>query len=762
MTSLLDTVNQNKKTNTLGPGGTLQAQSTQGIQSLSSSLGQAIPTDPLSTQTLTGNPDQSKMAGTSNQLQAANSINLSGSGTSLTQYDNSQKPTSQATQTDLNSQVQVKQMEQLGDLAPRVQQLINLNTTQAAQAPANATPLAKTGLTPELTQALNSFAQGDKTQLPLIAKALNKDVLNLNYDDLVNLYQDQTGSVANSIAQAMPDQIKVSQSLLGDNISMADLSQLLGKDVSTLTIDQLGSELDGFLNKAQSNISQIKAKLADPKTSQAERTVLNEQLRSLGQTGEEGTAQLASDLDNQIQSGLTVQFNGKQYTVSELLSDSNISQLVTDYINSPTGPAADELNKLSPALIDFIKKNQDAFKQAADQVNTNTTDVKNTITTNRAISNTASGPINDDLMAAIYGDNWKDNTTALDPNKSPVIAYLNDKTIDPNKRAALSNSLNTLSDLAPNIAKSVLNKSPAELEALGLTLNPADPNSALAVYKLALGMEPRLQALDPNEQDPEKLLEAITGQDINSGVGQGLKDYELAKSIGLSGADQGMDQLESLMGTINKYKSMDINDLGSVKNTINGDQVNNATISANKSTQYSNNPVLTTLKPYLADGKISTSEINDLLTKTSPSNALNTLTQLGPKAFDNTQDVEGAAQRAANSLVDQLISSRSLPASTRNVLDNPYGSNNYNQNDLNALQSLKAGLISERDNPTYNDKAKALINNQINYVNYQASLLAQVLQNKADFIASQNSKPAGQRNNGLDFGSLGGPITVSL
>jgi hypothetical protein len=739
MPSLLDTLKGNKdksKQTTIGPGGKLTQSSTVGTIQLAENLGQPVPTTPLSVAGLGANPDQAKMAGTPNQLKSANAVNLSGLGQTLSEYNQQGFKAGQASQDELNKQMQVKQLEQLGDLAPRVQQIINQSVQSAADQSLNAGLIAKKGLSPDLTEAVNAFAKGDKSKLPVIAKALGKDALAINYDDILNLYEDADASVIDNIIRQVPDSIKVSQTLLGDQVKLTDLSNTLGTDVSQLSIDQLNNELTKYFNAQQFGVEGLRAKAADPKTGSAERAAIYEQLRQMGASGEEAIAHRASELEQKVNSGLSVEFNGKTYSIDQLLADSNVSTLIKDYLTDPNSSSAQELAKLSPALIQFVNNNKQALSEAGSKLNSQATDVQTVIKTNRELGNTGVEPFNNDLLSEVLGPDWQNATELIDTSNLPVFNYLKDPKADPNKRAGLVANINRLYSLNPSVAKRAMELNPDQLEKSGLLLSPNHPDSAVNVYNLALGIKNNISKVDWS--NPEEALEKLLGEDLPDGItSQVFNDYDFAKDLGLTGSDEGLDTLSDLRN-VDKYANLDLTNLVDLKSKLGG---RGLTDSANKirkaAAGISDNPEITALRPFVSNDHVLDSfEASRLVGSMGDTKALNLFSKL-KSGWKNGADRSKHIEDINTNLQMEASKAAGLdPISMYWIIREP---SRGTEADINNLHKLSATFTEYFKNPEFNEQAKAALRGKHQQILAAIDSLTRIV-NERKVVAEANNK----------------------
>ncbi len=225
--------------------------------------------------------------------------------------------------------------------------------------------------------------------------------VSVNWDTVKSTIGDVGDVVGKIIATGLSDSVKIDDQILTelgyDTASEKDeLSKLLNvADVSQLTVKQLQDKTSEYLSNRFAPIEKLRATIDDPFASASEREAALENLRDLGYKGTLASEQILSEVHQDIMSAdKNIEFAGKVYAnLDEMLSDSNITGLVRNYLDDPTN------TKLPDALTAVIDKNRDAFEDITSELKTAVTE------------------FND------VQDSWKKAAEGLSPDMQSILGY---------------------------------------------------------------------------------------------------------------------------------------------------------------------------------------------------------------------------------------------------------------------------------------------------------------------------------------------------
>ncbi len=332
--------------------------------------------------------------------------------------------------------------------------------------------------------------------------------------------------------QEMAGLLNVPETIL-DKLSLSELSNLLDLAVgreSALT-DQAGSSILG---------------------GQAERAAQQEHARDLSTTGVASMEAAMQKLADEIEQSQVIQFAGKQWTVDELLSDENVSRLVSDYLLNPNSAeskvlAADPNGK---QLIDFINRNAEALREAANQFRTVATEAQTIQDTNRKLSTIGNTTLPDTLMRKIYSD-WGQSANARYSPTGLVSAL---QGLPPEQQDAAANAITLAFEKFPNFPLDVRSIDSGTLGKLVAKNNGASP---LDTLMSTMDVTQRIE----NTGNVDDIIGMIFGNSVQSqSQAQALLDEDR--------------QRQRMRGTVPNYPYLDANndgrvdDLGTLKQSM--------------------------------------------------------------------------------------------------------------------------------------------------------------------------------------------------
>lgn len=487
MASLADRIKKNAKTTTRGPGGVLTEQSPEEIQKLSNQAGlQAPPTTPLGQSLLGANADQQKMAGTPQQKQAA--LTLSSEPTSLADTLRRQQSRTQATQDEQTKMQKSQQLQGLGGVGDRVQQFIQAQKQQLA---GSAQPLQ--------VQANTEFQGKDLSQISDQLTALRQDPNNLQalaqvneylgrdpntllgIDEINQLYNTSTQAISQGGAQQLQDNLKVSDLVSQGNLGYDtnQLSELLGvpaDQIANMSIPDLSKLIDDTTQREFTQSQQTQAQAVSPLAGGAERQAAQQASREQSTTGITATEADFARLEDKIANADTVSFGGQQMSIEQALSDENISQAITDYMNAaPGSEARTQFEQSEPELVKFIQDNQAVFDAATKGLGQAATELKSINEANKGLTNFGGAQLNDQVAARLIPGYGKVSFQKIDRTQVPVLRMLD--SLPQSTQATVVAELNEVGQtLGDKYVDQLVNLDPNQLAALGVTTNSAQWN----------------------------------------------------------------------------------------------------------------------------------------------------------------------------------------------------------------------------------------------------------------------------------------------
>lgn len=485
------------------------------MQTLAGKAGlQSTPTEPIGAAMVGGNPDQQKMAGTPQQLQASFTKSLD-AGQSLADIQRRKQVRDQASQQEQAKQQQAQNLQGLGGLGDRVTQLIDaqkqkLTTAQpvqvgAAEGIVNAQ--TKQPLDPGTLGTLKTTLgqlQKDPTNVQLMAQVnqlLGYDAnTQLSPDQVGQLYGNSVDAIAKSGADTIDNKLTASDLTALPNFgydinSLAGLLQVDPAELSNYSLGQIRDRISALTQAGFQGTQQLEQKATDPNLGAAERGLARDLAQESSRTGLRSTEQDVAHLNQQIQNADQVQFNGKTFAVDDLLNDATISQTISDYLHSPEGSdIRKQLDQNEPALSQFINKNYALFNDAVATMNQTQQKVVDVQKYNKGLLDVGDGLSLDPAIAqSIYAGFGKDLTAnTIDETKVPLFNVL--KHGNPELAKNLVNQLNTIQATNPEALKDIASLSESELT------------------RLAEGGAQKFQDLNKQKQE----LEALPDGDVNT------------------------------------------------------------------------------------------------------------------------------------------------------------------------------------------------------------------------------------------------------
>ena len=362
------------------------------------------PLTPAGAGALGANADQQKMMGTPAQKKAA----LEQPKDLSTTLRTAQART-QATGQEQGAMQTAAQAQALSGLSSRVQGLVsgelakattnNINTTALATAPsATSIPKVPTGQESQAKSLLSKIVANpnDRQSMVELNKLLGRNIDTvLSPEEVKSMYGSVTDTIAQGVAGNVDKDITVSDLLQRGNIGytpeqLSDLLDLPQDQINNLSIAQLRDRIDQVGQQEFAAAGEAGQQMTSQLASQAERESAREAFRDQNAVGLTASKADYDKVEQAIQSAENVKFNGKDFSVEELLKDGGINKAITEYLNAPEGSQARlDLEKNEPGLAKFINDNKAVLDGAVKAVGSGTQEFKNIQASNSSYRNIA-------------------------------------------------------------------------------------------------------------------------------------------------------------------------------------------------------------------------------------------------------------------------------------------------------------------------------------------------------------------------------------
>ena len=147
----------------------------------------------------------------------------------------------------------------------------------------------------------------------------------------------------------------------------SDLVGLLGitkAEASELTVGELQEKVNALLQADYDRVEELTRVANDPFYPENLRKAAQAELRDLSSVGVMATESDFEKLNEAVQSADEIEVAGKTYTVDELLSDEQLTVLISAYLEDPESDFSKELARDLPELEAFITENKVALEAA--------------------------------------------------------------------------------------------------------------------------------------------------------------------------------------------------------------------------------------------------------------------------------------------------------------------------------------------------------------------------------------------------------------
>lgn len=489
----------------------------------------APPTTPAGVGALGGTAKQQDMAGSVAQKTSA----LRQSLDSVTSLNEAQADKRYRSATTADEQGQLDKQKRLGEVfggtQKRVQDLIGAAMSQQV---APAAPVLNTANLIRMDQP-NQQAEVNEAFAAIVA---GTDIqYNINrIQALTGQTPDQITATANQAATdqiakstgtaaagAVTDAAKVNVSALLPSLgtSREELASLLGLDpaaIDNLSLDDLDTAVRATTSQGPGlSVAETQAASQNASLGSAERAAMREASKEQSTTGLASSEAQLESLGRSLENADQVQFGGKQYTVEELLSDENISKVVSDYLTNPESPQSKalEADPNSVGLREFIRKYRGALTDAVQQIGTATTKAEEVQNVNASLANAGNYKIPDAIMGAVYGGSWSPSqTTEMAP--TGIVASL--KSLNP-QQLELTVPLMDAASRDPGLANEIKNFTADQLR----TFTTPGANG-ISPFKQLQDNKALKLSVQTNKGNIDELLSSYFGQPLTqTGTGSG-------------------------------------------------------------------------------------------------------------------------------------------------------------------------------------------------------------------------------------------------
>lgn len=339
MASLLKKMKQ-----TRGPDGQLI---TTPISDLTEDL-DAKPRTALGAQMVGANIDQQKMMGTPAQKAAARQAEVETLSEARRRAAQTQPQSAEQAQTESLT-------DSLGGLGAKVQSYIE----QAAAGLADITvpqPNVE-GLSEEQAALLRQVSDSPSPEtLQQLQQSLGLDEAGLQAELQSRLSPDVAGQLTEAVSQ-------ISTPLAGQLLQpeeLAEVSQILGQDVSGFTPEQLEQAVEQYEAQEFEQVNILREQATNPNLTAADREAARAQLRDMGAVGILTNQEELQAIQTEIDEGKTVEVGGRSWAIDDILGDEGLSSIIDTYLNDQD--FALEMNRTDPAFADWITRNRNALE----------------------------------------------------------------------------------------------------------------------------------------------------------------------------------------------------------------------------------------------------------------------------------------------------------------------------------------------------------------------------------------------------------------
>lgn len=522
-----------------GAGG-LTTTSQEEVEKLAAEKGRvSAPIQPLETSSIGGNEDQAKMAGTPNQRLSAlrTAVQQSVDYSTAKRREQTSGTGDQQAQR-LAQEAELQKLEGLGQLSSRVKQ-IALNRFSQQYSEPDQLELESEQLESLDPAILGRIQSGQATQSDMLVAAEQLGITEVGDVGqlgarLMEALGTDSGTMTEWLSGLAEGQLTLSEfqpedlTALGYD-SMAELADSLGmteEEASQLSLEGLSDVIDQKQAEMFDSARQLRQVLTDPTATPAAREAARKQLGQLQAVGIDDVEIQFDNLEQSIERGQTVKFDGQEIPVSELLSSEGLELLISQAMSSDESMEA--LKESEPELHAFIENNRAAFEQLTQEVDADAQAFIDLQQQNMELASTPEGvpDISDDVMSQWYDDWGQLRAEQYEPNG--FLQLMQDPAVSGQVKETLAIAADTFNRQGLTEVIDQLGSLSSE-EILGLGLKNAD---AVTKYANNLKARERLSELDPKTQDDVILRDYFGVTDTKHLEGM-LKEAMALKAAGV-------------------------------------------------------------------------------------------------------------------------------------------------------------------------------------------------------------------------------------
>lgn len=449
-------------------------------------LGQPVPTTPLSVAGTGMNPNAAKMAGTPNQLAGANQQNL------LSTQQREQQGRTQTTADEQAKLEKSQNLQNLGSLGDRVQNLINSNISaneiqpvqlSLNQKDAQGNPIAAT---PEQTALQTAINSQDPTQvntaLATWANAEKAAGRPVDFSTVASMFGSPEQALSTALQSGLQDTIKVDENAI-KGLGYTDLNDFKDKTGIDIppgtTLAQLQNSVSQAVTSEFSENERLKKIAFDPNSSVAERSSARQSLIDNGSLKLNAAEEQAHQLETKVANADEVQFMGGTHKLDDLLNDQNFTGLVSKALNDPA--TMEKLKQTNPDIASFIQSNGAALKEVTDQIPQATDSFQQMQDQYKSLNKVGSTTMNASVMAALYpGYNADQFVSSLPQANGNVATYMNG--LSDTDKATFADSLNKWGEADAGLVQGLQKLNSQQLNMLFNTPGGQEASSAFQAY----------------------------------------------------------------------------------------------------------------------------------------------------------------------------------------------------------------------------------------------------------------------------------------
>lgn len=495
------------------------------------SLGSTVtPESPLGAAGIGADPDQAKMVGTP-AAKEANAIRVTEGQTYMEEQiaRQSAKATDATPEADTRTQELIQRAAQATMIGPGLATLsqtglqyalnqltgkdydVQVDQTKANEAGVNRADLD--ALLTETDPAARNAAMGR------IAESLGILPENLTTDKLKEFYLGEFSDVEDFISGEVLNDVSAGEVLAGlsdEEIksrfgvdSIGELSDFIGMDVNDLSIKDLESvatQIRSVYDVPDALIS----KLSDTTLGPQEREAARKRLEELGYFGAIAQFEQAVDVADQIEAGMTVEFDGREMMLEDVLEDDFLSAEIALALNDEK--RLDELKENQPALGEWIESNKDSLSDLITELDEASIAYHDSVKEIQSLKNFGDEEFSDKQMEMLI-PGWEPRSGIPPEETSPLYEAITSREFSTDQdridvgvavRQFLDNT-----NVTQEMKQSFVDMTTDDLERLGFFENPQEITSQVNDW---VNTKTELE----NTEDPEVLFESVFGVDLQS------------------------------------------------------------------------------------------------------------------------------------------------------------------------------------------------------------------------------------------------------